>query len=507
MSLLSIQLPPGIKRSGTVYQSKGRWYDSNLVRPRQDATMPVAGWQLRSDAAAFSGACRCVLTWRDNSGNNWIGVGSSSHLYVQDEAGTNHDITPAGYVVGRDDATQNVGYGGAPYGIGLYGTPSPGTDAFLPATVWTLQTWGEDQAACADSDGKIYLWSLVTATPAAVVANAPVKNVGIVVTQEGFLFALGATGDGRRVAWCDQQNITLWAADATNQAGDYDLPTSGTLQCGCQVPGGALLLTDIDAWLAGYVGAPLVYGFNRVGSGCGPISRGAMAANGAVAVWMGRGGFWLFDGQSVQPLDCEAFGAAFGNINTNQQSKVTAVHLADEGEVWWFYPSASSNENDSYICWCYRESERLGRNVWMIGTLARTAGDGRGVFTTPIMVGPDGLVREHETGINYDGLQPYIESGPFEIGLGDFMAEVQMVIPDQFADGDYSATFFNRYWPEGPESVVGPVTLVSPTDVLFQATETRVRYTALTTSATSTIGNVRLSVIQGDPFDSALGVS
>lgn len=502
---VTITPPPGVKRSGTIYQSKGRWYDSNLVRPREDATQPVGGWQQRSPSAdAFDGAARAVLSWRDNADSRWIAVGTHSNLYVQDEAGTNHDITPTGYVVGRSSASLNLGYGGGPYGVGFYGTPRPNTGQFLPATVWSLDSWGEDLVGCADTDGKIYQWELDPATKAAVVANAPTDCVGLVVTEDFFLFALGADGDGRRVAWCDQQNLTLWAPDATNQAGDYDLPTQGTIQCASAVPGGALIFTDVDVWLAGYIGAPLVYGFERKGSGCGPISKGAVSTRDSLAVWMGRGGFWFFDGQAVQPLDCEAYSAVFGNLNANQASKVTAVHLADEGEVWWFYPSAGSNENDLYVSWCYRESQRLGRNIWMIGQLQRTCGNGRGVFTNPLMVAPTGFLYEHETGLNYDGITPFIETGPFEIGQGDFMAEVQMVVPDQFADGDFSATFFNRMWPNGPETEQGPVPMVSPTCLLFQATEIRIRFSAIRTTSTSRIGNVRLGLIQGDPADSAM---
>lgn len=500
MPYLTLALPAGVYRNGTVYQAKGRWYDANLVRFQQDAVKPIGGWQLRSpDADPFAGAARCALSWRDNSNNRWIAVGTSSHLYAQDESGANHDITPDGYTAGRDDIAQNTGYGGGFFGLGFYGAPTTGTGAYLPATVWSLDNWGEDLVGCADTDGKIYQWSLDAAAPAAVVAGAPTGCAGLVVTQEGFLFALGADGDGRRVAWCDQQDNTVWTADATNQAGDYDLPTAGTLLCGKALPAGALLFTDVDVWRASYIGAPLVYGFERLGSGCGPMSKGAVSAHDSAAVWMGQGpNFWFFDGQGVQPLDCDVLGQ-LSDMNVNEGSKVSAVHLATQGEVWWFYPSGSSIENDRYVAWSYRESQRLGRNVWTIGRLARTGGTGKGVMANALMIDPAGYLYEHETGLNYDGALPYVESGPVEIGQGERMAELQRIVPDELQDGNLTATLYGRLWPDGPEVSSGSFALTSPTDLLFQAREIRVRFTS--NAATSwRVGTMRLELIEGDPL-------
>jgi hypothetical protein len=501
---VQITAPPGLYRNGTEYQGKGKWVNGNLVRFQQDQTKPVGGWQLRNAAqAALTGKARVIHTWRDLSGNNWVAVGTSSHLYQQAQDGTVHDITPAGFVAGRDDASRNLGYGGATYGDTAYGVPPPATGALLPATVWSLDNFGENLVGCADSDGKLYQWPPSSGGPATVIAGAPTGCIGLRVTQEGFLFALGADGDGRRVAWCDQQDSSDWTPTTANQAGDFELAGPGNLKCAISVRGGLLLLTDSSLWLVSYIGAPLVYGFERIGQGCGVISIGAVAAHDSMAAWMGRNGqFWLFDGQAVQPLDCDVLDYV-ATLNANQASKVSAVHLADQGEVWWLFPSSASTEVDSYVTWCYRESQRLGRNVWSFGKLNRLCGDNRGVLTNPLMVDPSGLIWEHETGIDWTGAVPFLETGPFEIGIGDYMAEVQRVVPDQLTEGQLTAEFFLRMWPNGPEAQTTPVTLVSPTDQLFQATEIRTRFYGL---GAWRLGNVRLDIIQGDLADSGPGV-
>jgi hypothetical protein len=499
-SNVQITAPPGLFRNGTLYQSKGRWHDGNLVRFQQDQIKPVGGWQSHSGAAAFVGKARAITTWRDLAGNNWIAVGTSSKLYAESLDGVSHDITPAGLAVGRDDATQNLGYGGGTYGRTFYGVPPTSTVSFLPATVWTLDAWGQNLVGCNDTDGKLYQWTLGVSTPAALVAPAPTGNTSLVVTQEGILMLLGSGGDGRRIAWCDQQDITDWTPTTANQAGDFELSSAGSLRGGIVVRGGTLLFTDTGLWMANYIGSPLVYGFQKVGEGCGIISIGAKAAHDSMAVWMGKNGaFWMFDGQAVQPLDCDVLDL-INDLNVNQASKISAMHLADQGEVWWLYPSSASVEVDSYVCWSYRESQRQQRNIWTFGQLNRTCGENRGVFTYPMMVDTGGLLWEHEVGTSWGGATPYLETGPFELGNGDYMAEVQRVVPDQLTNGQLSATFYLRMWPNGPETTVAATPLISPTDLLFQATEVRARFSGL---GDWRLGNVRLDLIQGDLADSA----
>ena len=85
----------------------------------------------------------------------------------------------------------------------------------------------------------------------------------IVVTPERFVFALGAGGAGNKVQWCDQENNNLWAAAATNQAGDFTLNTGGNLVLGMAMRGETLMITDTDAHVARYQGPPFVFGFTK----------------------------------------------------------------------------------------------------------------------------------------------------------------------------------------------------------------------------------------------------
>ena len=485
---IPLKLPPGIYRNGTEYQAAGRWYDANLVRWYENTLRPMGGWRKRA-SGQMSGSCRGFITWRDNSGGRFIAAGTHTKLYAMNEAGTLKDITPTSFTTGSASGTSTTGYGYSTYGSLAYGTARPDTGTIAPATTWSMDTWGEYLVACSNADGKLYEWQLGFTTPtlAAAITNAPTGNKALLVTQERILFALGAGGNPRKVQWCDQENNTTWTPAATNQAGDYELATPGTLMAGKRVKGVNLLFTDVDVHTASYVGAPFVYGFEKAGSGCGLISAQSVAAIDTAAIWMSKSGFWIYDGY-VKPLPSDVSDYVFGNINFNQASKVYAVHNSKFGEIWWYYPSSGSNENDSYCTFNYRE------NHWNIGTLARTAGTDAGVFTNPLAVSTDGYIYEHEVGFAYDSASVYAESGPVQLGNGDNIMSVRQVVPDEQTLGEAVVSFKTRNYPTGDQSTFGPYTAANPTDVRFAARQVNVKVTG-NTLADWRIGVMRLEAI------------
>lgn len=491
MALIPLSFPPGVFRSGTELQSTGRWYDANLVRWTEGAMEPVGGWEKR-DIAALTGKARSLLTWKTNGNVRLMAIGTSSKLYAVTQSNVLVDITPVSFTAGSDDASTGAGYGIGTYSTGYYGTPRPDAGTVTAATTWSLDTWGEYLVGCSTSDGKLYEWQLDTATPtkAAVITNAPTNCQGLLVTAERSVFALGASGDGRKVAWSDLEDNTVWTASSTNLAGSQILQTSGRIVCAKRVRGQNLILTDIDAHVATYVGQPFVYTFEIAGRACGVSSANAVAVLDNMAVWMGQNGFHIYDGY-VKPLPCEVFDYVFNNLNVSQSSKVYAVNNSQFNEVWWFYPSANSNENDSYVAWDYVE------NHWTIGTLARTAGTDRSVFRNPIMVGVDNYIYDHEVGLNYSNAFPYAESGPFQIGQGDNILYINELIPDERNQGEVSATFTTRYYPNSEETTYGPYSLTSPTSVRFNGRQIKMRVTSTSPTSSWRVGTQRLNAIPG----------
>lgn len=484
--LVPLSIPAGVYANGTTYEGKGRWVSASLVRWAEGAMGPIGGWSLRSSAAAMSGAARAMLAWKDNSGVRWIAVGTHSNLYIRTESDALHDITPTGFVTGRLDAVAAGGYGSGAFGAGTYGTPRPDVGTTQDATVWTLDTFGQYLVGCSPDDGKIYAWTLDPAVDAAVIGAAPASNEGIVVTAERFLFAL----NGRNVAWCDQGDYNDWTPSATNQAGDQDLQTHGSLKCGRRIRGGTLLFTDVDVHLATYQPNVFVYDFERVGNDCGLIANGAVVSLDTSAVWMGRENFWIWDGV-VRALPSDVSDYVFSDFNAAQASKVSAFHNSAFGEVWWFYPSGASNECDRAVSWNYRE------RTWATHAVGRLCAIDAGLFRHPMAVDASGYLYEHEKGWTYTGTDgPYARSGPFELGTGERLAMVRQLIPDERTSGDVTVTFYTRMYPNGSETERGPYTLSQKTDVLFTARQVSLQVN-FDTPADSRWGEPRVDVVPG----------
>ena len=490
MPYAPIALPPGQYANGTAFQAKGRWRLQNLVRwPDGTNMQPVNGWRQKGSASALSAKARAIHTWRDNSALRWAMVGTSAKLQVFNAAGTAFDITPVGFTAGSDNATTGSGYGTSTYGTGTYGTPRPDSTSIVPASVWCLDQWSQYGVGCMEGDGKAYEWTLATGTPAAVISGAPTGLNGIMVTGEKFMFAF----TDRNVAWSDQGTNTTWTPAATNQAGDFDLTTQGSIMCGKRVRGANLVFTDVDCWAATYRADIFIYNFERVGENCGLLGKNAVVSLDGRAFWMGRGAFFVYNGGSVDALECEVSDYVFQNINEQQSSKATAWYNVDFGEVWWHYPSASATENDSYVMY----STRTGRWAASASTVARTCGAASGVFQYPLLMGADNKLYEHEVGWGYDNVYPYAQSGPVELGTGDNIMNIAGFIGDEGTQGESRITVYTRNFPNEASTTWGPYTFsTAPTCARINGRQAELKVEFIA-AADSRFGVMRLDMQQG----------
>lgn len=490
MSRISLALPPGVVNNGTEYSTKGRYFDASMVRWYDDSFGPILGWRQRS-TTLLTGAPRAALTWKDNSATSWLAVGTHSHLYVSNIFGTVSDITPSGFTVGRVDASGTVGYGSGNYGAGAFGVPGPGNSEILDATQWSLDHFGEDLVGVSPDDGIIYTWTLNPASIAVALTNAPTCSA-LVVTDEGFIFALGST-DPRTVSWCDQRAGTVWTPTTTNQAGDYPFQTAGRLMCGKPVQGGTVILTDQEAYLATYIQGTLVYGFPKIGTSCGAISRQSICGFDMKAFWMSPDcHFWQYNGY-VQPVDCDVQDYIIRDINLLQASKIHMVHNSANFEIEVHYCSAASTEIDRCVIWNYHGKN--GVPYWNIGRPARTCGVDKGAFQYPIQVDSVGTIYDHEVGLSYDGTFPYVTGGPIELGAGDNVMSVNGLIPDDLTVGDVTASFTGKFEPDGTEYDFGTYTLTEKTDLRFVARQVDVTFTGAFYTQWR-VGDPRLDVSQ-----------
>ena len=195
MTLIPLDIPAGFYRNGTDLEQAGRWRDGSLVRWRDNSLRPIGGWRERKTSFCTN-PVRGMHTWETNNGNAWLAGGSHDALVVMTGAGVLTDIAPTDLATGREDAVVNTGFGGGFYGQGYFGQPIQTSDASIPqeATTWSLDNWGEYLVACHYDDGRLLEWQLDTATNAAAISNAPTSNLGLVVTEERFIFCAWRRG-------------------------------------------------------------------------------------------------------------------------------------------------------------------------------------------------------------------------------------------------------------------------------------------------------------------------
>ena len=86
--------------------------------------------------------------------------------------------------------------------------------------------------------------------------------------------------------------------------------------------------------------------------------------------------------------------------------------------------------------------------------------------------------------------------GPVELGNGDNLMVARELIPDEKNQGDVTATFKTRLYPNGTETSHGPFTMANPTSVRFQGRQVSMRIDAAQNSDWR-VGTMRLDAVAG----------
>ena len=371
-------------------------------------------------ANTFTFAASTLAT--SSVGPTAINSGNAQSVYY---IGVGPQALPTGFGVG--------GYGVGGFGVGV-GITQPGTP--ITATDWTLDNFGSYLVAC-PAGGAIYYYDPNGQLQNAqyVGGNAPLVSSGIFVAMpERQIIAYGSSftlqADPLLVRWCDVGDFTTWNATATNQAGSFRIPTGSKIVAGIQGPQQGLLWTDLDLWAMQYVGTPLVYGFNKIGSNCGAISRHCVGQLGNNIYWMSQKQFFVMMGSGPQAINCPIFDVIFQNINSAYLYKVCCGVNSQFNEITWYYPSASSTENDSYVKY------NVTLDQWDFGTLGRTAWIDQSVLGPPIGAGSDNWIYQHEVGNDavYNGqttgMQSSFSTGYFQLNEADNLVFIDQIWPD-----------------------------------------------------------------------------
>jgi hypothetical protein len=343
----------------------------------------------------------------------------------------------------------DTGVGGNGWGAGAWdGTQGWGQGATLNVAgvlrIWTHDNFGEDLIINVRNGG-IYYWDKSDGlSNRAVELNtltnsdlAPTVATQVMVSdRDRHVLAFGCdpesnigTQDPLLIRFSSQESLTDWRTKPTNTAGELRLGSGSEIVCAVETRQQVLVYTDTSLYTLQFLGPPITFGIQIISENISIRSpRSAIAIEDAV-FWMGINDFYIYAG-SVQKIPCSVRDHVFSDFNTTQAQKAFAAANAGYSEVWWFYPSAESDEIDKYVIYNYEQK------VWYIGSLNRTAWMDHGVSELPIGASTDGYLYNHETGDDDGSTNPvsaisaHIESSQIDIGDGDKFTFITRIIPD-----------------------------------------------------------------------------
>lgn len=344
--------------------------------------------------------------------------------------------------VGLDSVVLGDGWGTGSWGEFGWGEGSSTFVASSQLRLWSHDNYGED-IIINPRDSGIYYYDRTDGNAGKaedLSTQAGANNVPTVATQvmvsdtDRHVLAFGcndygsSTQDRLLIRWCSQEDVLDWLPTATNTAGDLRISIGSQFIKAVHTRQEVLVWTDISLHSLQFVGPPYTFGISTVSANVSLIGPEAVAVSGDMVFWMGSQNFYVYTGR-VETLPCSLLDYVFQDLNRAQRYKICCGTNKVYSEIWWFYPSANSEENDRYLVYNYKD------NLWYYGAMPRTAWLDMDV-QYPLAASPDRYLYTQEFGLNDGSVTPsvllpsYIESSPIEIGQGDNFVFIRRMLPD-----------------------------------------------------------------------------
>ena len=431
-----------------------------------------------------------------------------------------------------------------------WGQAASTTDKVREPGLWSLDNLG-DKLIALICNGACFQWdsslSNATATRATLITGAPTASRDMIVsTPDRHLVFFGTettigdttTQDEMFIRFSSQEDINTYTPTATNSAGTQRL-AAGSRIMGARLGRNAIYIwSDTALFTMRFVGTPLTFAFEQVGTNCGLIGKNAAVEVDGAAYWMSENGFFKYTGK-LESMDCLVEDYVYDNLNTTSNQMICAGVNNLFGEVIWFYPESNSNVNTQSVTYSYLDST-LKRPIWFVNASSlfiRTKWQDSSVFGLPhatqydadtdtsfdVTGNTEGVsyYYEHETGVNQvrlgvtTAIPADITSGDFDItqkvvrgaatnlgdlrGDGENIMRVSRIIPDFIAQqGNTVIQLDLRNYPNNAaaSSSLGPFTITSSTEKID--TRARARAVALTIKNTAVDTNWKLGTFRLD---------
>lgn len=336
-------------------------------------------------------------------------------------------------------AFDTFGYG---WGAGNWGATEWGTGTLTPLKLFQ-QDWFFDNF---DSDlianirnGPIYIWvydgtfssRAVLLSSISGATDVPDEAMQILVSQnDKHLLAFGATPfgggnfDPMLIRWANQDDPINWTPSPTNSAGFIRVSRGSRIVRALATRQEILVWTDSHLYSLQFTGTTDVFALQELSDNVSLMSPRACISAVNVTFWMGTDKFYMYSGR-VETLPCTLRNYVFNDFNYDQAAQVVCGTNETWQEIWWLYPSASSQTNDRYVIYNYFEQ------AWYYGTIERTAWLDSPLRQYPQAVGGQ-YIYDHERGVNDDTLPmtSFITTNDFDVGDGENLLLIKRILPD-----------------------------------------------------------------------------
>lgn len=292
------------------FQNQGALVARNVI-PHAQSYLPLADTQAASTALNL--AALGSITLRDSDDVVEIFAADKNDLYRIDE-GTFNIVSKAG---GYDSQAQR----------------------------WSMIRWGEKIIAATQNEPP-QIFDLTTDTLFSDLAGSPPQGRHLAVVRDFVVIGNleeGGTRIANKLAWSGINDETQWGFDAAAQSDSQILQgDGGFIQA---IVGGeyGVIIQDNSIWRMTYEGPPTVFQFDEVETGRGTTSPQSVVSLGNEIYYLGKDGFYMFDGNQSHNISANKVSKTFFNdLDNSYLEFVTAALDPINTIVVWSYHGAGN---------------------------------------------------------------------------------------------------------------------------------------------------------------------
>lgn len=442
---------------------------SGIVRVTTANTMAIGDRVKISGATATGGITAPQLNAEFVTRNN-----TSTYFDISTTGTATSSVTSSGGSVvyfnqlaaGPVDEVSLQGYGAGLYGVGLYGTALTSSTGKVYPRIWFSDNYGDELITTPGNGSPVYRWGGVKDTAPTPVANAP-TDVNYSFISDNTLITFGSDGVENRIAASDQGNITQWTSSSLNQVFRDDIEGAGRLLTHLPLRGSNIIFTEQKSYTFRKISLEAgVWEIKILDPNIGIIAPMARCTVRGIGFWMSSNNFHMYRGGNVETVpsnnpkvpNCTALKYVFENLNYSQKSKIFGWYNPKFDEVWFNYPSASSNEPDSVIRVCLTDF------TWSIDKLDRTAAEYPSIGAIyPRMTDLATNLYYHESGNDNDTVSlPWSAKSPF-MTIDKGTTQLVSFIPDSTQTSNINVNVQSRLFPQSTKLMYNKNYTVTPT--------------------------------------------